>query len=197
MWETLRHNHPVATRATYHQGEAIVRFKCVNCGAEHNIEAISFGADAPLQWSLLSDDERSRSSLGPEQCEIESGEGKSFYIRGCIDIPIQGDDQVFTWGVWCSLSERSYVEMSIHWNDPERASRGPYFGWLCTSIPGYPDTAFLKTMVHQRAPGIRPSVELEPTDHPLAVDQRKGIPMDRLMAIVTKLLHQNDAADPR
>src|SRR5215831_8075762 len=43
-----------------------------------------------------------------------------------------------------------------------------------TKVPGYPDTAFLKTMVHQREVGVRPSVELEPTDRPLAVDQRDG-----------------------
>jgi hypothetical protein len=168
-----------------------MRFTCVTCGAEHDIDEISFGTDSPLQWDLLSDDERSRSLLGGEQCEIDTCEGRSFYIRACLEIPIRDTDGSFTWGVWCSLSETSYLEVSEYWDNPARSRIGSHFGWLCTQIPGYPDTAFLKTLVHQREVGRRPTVELEPTDHPLAVDQRDGIDEDRLKDIVVKLLHDN------
>jgi hypothetical protein len=50
---------------------------------------------------------------------------------------------------------------------------------------------FLKTMVHQREIGVRPRVELEATNHPLAVDQRDGIEPDRLKQMVIELLHKN------
>jgi hypothetical protein len=70
--------------------------------------------------------------------------------------------------------------MTEHWDDPDRLRFGPYFGWLSTAIPEYPDTMYLKTIVHQRAVGERPSVELEATDHPLAVDQRNRISRERL-----------------
>ena len=59
----------------------------------------------------------------------------------------------------------------------------PYFGWLSTSIPGYPDTLNLKTHVHTRAIGIRPFIELEPTNHPLAIEQREGITLQRVEGI--------------
>lgn len=169
-----------------------MRFSCVTCGAEHDIDEISFGANAPIQWDLLSDDEHSRSVLSGEQCEINSREGPSFYICACLDIPIRGTDRKFTWGVWCSLSEQSYKEISKHWDDPARSSIGPHFGWLCTMIPGYTDTAFLKTMIHQRDVGVRPFVELEPTNHPLAIDQRDGIEEHRLRDLVIGLLHRDD-----
>jgi hypothetical protein len=133
--------------------------------------------------------------LGGEQCEIESKEGGSFYIRACLEIPIRGAGRRFTWGVWCSLSEKSYIEISEHWDDSARLSLGPHFGWLCTKIPGYPDTVFLKTMVHQRDMGVRPLVELEPTDHPLAIDQRDGIDEERLKKMVVELLHQGGQPD--
>lgn len=155
-----------------------MRFSCATCGSEHDIDDISFGTDAPLQWDLLSDAERSRQ------------EGRSFYIRACLEIPIRGTDRRFTWGVWCSLSEQSYKEVSQHWDDPARSSIGPHFGWLCTKVPGYPDTAFLKTMVHQRDVGLRPVVKLEPTDHLLAVEQRDGIEEHRLREIVIGELHK-------
>ncbi len=172
-----------------------MRFTCPTCGAEHDLDEISFGTEAPLQWDLLSEDERSRSLLAGEQCEIESHEGRSFYIRACLEIPIRGTDRAFTWGVWCSLNERSYVQISENWDDAARLSIGPHFGWLCTKIPGYPDTVFLKTMVHQRDVGLRPLVELEATDHLLAIDQREGIDEERLKQTVVELLHQNGQQD--
>ena len=59
----------------------------------------------------------------------------------------------------------------------------PLFGWSCNSLPGYPDTFALKTRVHLRNDGMRPFVEVEPTDHPLAVEQREGITMQRVADI--------------
>ena len=50
-------------------------------------------------------------------------------------------------------------------------------------VPDYPDTLNLKTMVYLRNDGVRPSIELEPTDHPLAVEQREGISMTRVAEI--------------
>jgi Uncharacterized protein conserved in bacteria (DUF2199)/Protein of unknown function (DUF2500) len=51
------------------------------------------------------------------------------------------------------------------WKKKGRESEPPYFGWLSTSITGYPETVGLKTNVHTRPVGERPYVELEPTDH--------------------------------
>lgn len=164
-------------------------FRCASCGAEHDLGEISFGADAPDPWGKLSAAECERSELGDEQCVIETGEGTHFFVRACLEIPIAGGGQPFSWGVWCSLSENSFWEMSDHWEDPARTSLGPYFGWLCTRIPGYPDTLFLKTRVHQRAVGLRPLVELEPTEHPLSVHQRNGIGREVMQDLVSQLLH--------
>ena len=150
---------------------------------------ISFGADAPAQWDLLTEAERAKSELGPEQCIIEAEGRPSYFVRACLEVPIKGTDQVFTWGVWVSLSETSFSEMSDHWNDPDRTNLGPYFGWLCTTVPEYPDSMFLKTNVRQRSVGLRPLVELQATDHPLGVYQREGIEPTRLREIVTRLLH--------
>jgi hypothetical protein len=168
-----------------------MKFRCGSCGDEHDLSKISFGTDAPLQWSLLSDAERTQSELTPEQCVIETQEeGLSFYIRACLEIPVRGGDSHFTWGVWCSLSENSFLEMGDHWENPKRQEFGPYFGWLCTIIPEYPDTAFLKTKVHQRPIGERPFVELEATDHPLSIHQQTGIDPTELQRIITNVLHE-------
>lgn len=54
------------------------------------------------------------------------------------------------------------------------------------------ETVSLKTMVHPRADGIRPYIELEPTDHPLAVEFREGITMERVQEIAEQLCVNSD-----
>ena len=48
-------------------------------------------------------------------------------------------------------------------------------------------------MVHPRD-GMRPYIELEPTDHPLALEQRNGIPMARVAQIYEARVHGNHDA---
>lgn len=79
------------------------------------------------------------------------------------------------------------------WSDPRRVAEPPSFGWLTTALPGYPSTVNLKTMLHWRPPGELPAVELEPTDHPLAVEQRTGITVARVEALAASLLHADPA----
>ncbi len=166
-----------------------MEFTCSCCGRSHDISQISFGADAPVQWDLLTDAERAKSELWEEQCIVDSRDGRHFFVRACLEIPIKATDQVFTWDVWTSLSEANFLEMADHWHDPARSKLGPYFGWLCSKIPEYPDTVFLKSRVHQRPVGLRPLIELESIDHPLALHQREGVHLERLQEIVMKVLH--------
>jgi hypothetical protein len=166
------------------------RFTWATCGKEHDLSEVSFGSDAPAQWDALSAAERERSEFDQETCIIALETEDAFFVRASLDVPIRQSDRSFTWGVWVSLSEKSFGEMIDHWNDRGRLRYGPYFGWLCTQIPVYPDTMFLKTGVHQRAVGMRPSIELEQTDHPLSIHQREGIEPDELRGMVMRLLHE-------
>jgi hypothetical protein len=54
------------------------------------------------------------------------------------------------------------------------------------------ETVNLKTKVHLRDDGLRPWIELEPTDHPLAVEQRNGISTDRVAEIYSIMVHGAD-----
>jgi hypothetical protein len=75
------------------------------------------------------------------------------------------------------------------WRDPARADEPPHFGWLSTSIPIYPTTVGLKANLHTEPIGTRPLIELEPTDHPLSVEQRTGISIARVEEIASLMLH--------
>ena len=56
----------------------------------------------------------------------------------------------------------------------DREKEPPYFGWLCTRLPLYPDTGPRRPTFIPDQCNQRPFIELEPTDHPLAVEQRNG-----------------------
>jgi hypothetical protein len=75
-----------------------------------------------------------------------------------------------------------------------RDDLGPWFGWFFNRLPGYPDSLNLKCQLYPQANRQRPRIELEPTDHPLAVEQLKGITFDRLLEIYALSGHDLRAA---
>lgn len=167
-------------------------FHCRTCGNHHAELPMAFGADAPALYFLIPEEERaSRCDLTPDLCLID---GEHLFIRGVIEIPVVDGPHPFAWGVWASLSKASLQRVFEMWEVEGREAEPPYFGWLSTSLPLYPETLHLKTHVHTRPVGQRPLIELEPTDHPLAVEQRQGITMERVREIAERLLHDDGRA---
>ncbi|WP_258308924.1 DUF2199 domain-containing protein [Streptomyces sp. NWU339] len=145
-----------------------------------------YSAAAPYVWDPSFADAPD-CLLSSDQCVIK---GQHYFVKGLVEIPVIGSDEVFSWGVWVSLSRESFARMADLWDTPGRESEAPYFGWLTTDLPLYsPSTVNLKTYAHSRPVGDRPFIELEPTDHPLAVEQRTGITLDRVREIAEAILH--------
>ncbi len=162
------------------------RFKCTCC-AEWHEGMPSFGAEAPLAYHWIPVAERhDRCLLGSDTCVIDR---KQFYVLGCLEIPVRGEAEPFSWGVWVSLSENSFDQFTACFDAPRRSQIGPFFGWLSAELPLYPSTENLKTRAHLRDHGVRPFIELEPTDHPLAVEQRTGISVERIAEIFAHYEH--------
>ena len=160
-------------------------FSCASCGEGHS-GTPSFAAAAPFNYALLTDPERASCPLGSDDCVIRP----HYFVRCCIDIPVLGQADCLTWGVWASLSEKSYAEWRRRFGQRRRKRKvGPLFAWLNTCLPGYPETLNLKTLLHVRDDGLRPCLELEPTDHPLAVEQRTGISAQRVASISALVGH--------
>lgn len=161
-------------------------FTCSRCGERHSSTPLSYATAAPDYWTpdLAADPQ---SGLTADQCVIKE---EHFFVHGLIEIPVIDTADTFAWGVWVSLSRDSFEHATVRWNEPGRENDEPRFGWLSTALAPYsPTTIQLKTMVHTRPVGERPFVELEPTDHPLAVEQRTGITRDRVRQIAEQLLH--------
>jgi hypothetical protein len=161
-------------------------FLCSRCGQTHDLP-MSFAFEAPVYWYGIPKDERSRRAvLDEELCAID---GEHFFTKGRICLPVNDNPDQFEWVVWVSLSEANFKGVVAKWEQPKRETEPPYFGWLSSEIPGYPSILNLKTNVHTRPLGERPIIELEPTDHPLALEQRTGISLVRVREIGEMLLH--------
>jgi hypothetical protein len=164
-------------------------FRCHTCGEIHR-GMPSFGADAPRSFYAVPAAERAaRCDLGSDDCVIDS---IKFFVRGCLEIPVHGADDPLIWIVWISLSEQSFLAWLKVFGQEHRSYMDPLFGWLDASFKPYPEMIELKTRVHFRDHGLRPTIELEPTDHPLALEQRNGIPVERVAEIYAIMMHGRD-----
>jgi hypothetical protein len=122
-------------------------------------------------------DETSASSLLLIPAFIDN---EDFFIRGVIEIRVHEYPEVFGVGVWVSQKRENFYKYLENFNS---ADIGPFFGWLCNRINYYAeDTRLLKTFAYFRK-GLRPSIVLEETDHPLSIDQRDGITLDKAWEI--------------
>ena len=159
-------------------------FVCGGCGQRHEGLPFGYGSAAPAYWheGLAGAD---RSVLEDEICVIQ---GQHYFVRARLVIPVLDADEDFEWGVWVSLSGENFRRMAELWSTAGREREPAYFGWLSTELPAYPlATLNLKTHVHTEPVGTRPHVILEPTDHPLAVEQRTGITVHRVHEIAELL----------
>lgn len=162
-------------------------FLCATCGEHHAALPMCLGASAPELWFQMSDAERGEDSeLTSDQCVIQ---GKYFFLRGRLVLPVLDGPEPFVWLVWVSLSEASFDRVRALWTAEGREREPPYFGWLQSDLPYEPTTLSLRTSVQTGPVGERPTIILEPSDHPLSVEQREGITMARVQAIVEAAMH--------
>jgi hypothetical protein len=168
-------------------GNMTKTWTCKTCGKIHEGIPDSYGYEAPWPWYTIPESERaSRSFHNQDYCVIDE---KDFFIRGCLEIPIIGTPDPFLWGVWVSLSKSNFDREVSLVNDQNRSAEPSYFGWLCTRIEIYPDTVSLKANVHTQKVGLRPLIELQPTEHPLSLEQRNGITQERVIEIAEMMEH--------
>lgn len=143
---------------------------------------LTFGNDFPDHYFSVPPDEReTRIKKEESLCVVD---GKHFFHRGQLIIPITDHDQDLIFNVWTSISEDNFVKRNDLWNNPERVNEEPYFGWLQTTIPTYGDTLNLKTIAIENEVGNIPTIQMIEDGHSLTIDQEKGITFNKALQIV-------------
>ena len=178
---------------------ANLRWKCASCDEWHRGPCLDVSFGTPIYWNsdfdpgpernLLSPDNLPNSFLDDDLCIID---GEHFFVRGIIELPIIGTAETFAWGVWGSLSETNFKKLLARFDDEDRDELEPMFSWLSNNIDEYEDTVDLKMYAHIREPDLRPTFELEPTDHVLSREYHHGITAERVKTI---MFHQLNAVE--
>jgi len=163
---------------------------CATCGDPHDGLATVFGPRAPHAWEQATDSERASGELTADLCAITVGDETHFFVRGHLEIPITDSaGESFVWSVWCSQSRESMRLASQHWEDPDRVTLPPTFGWLNSWLPYDTTILGLPTHVHTNAPGVVPRVVVDPSvDHPLVREQQNGLTWHRVAELNRRLL---------
>jgi hypothetical protein len=158
---------------------------CDCCGKLYTSLPFAFALDEPDPWRSIPEAERGqRGFLTTDRCVIDATE---YCIRARLEVPVLDAGRAFVWGLWVSLSKASYDRIGALWNTPARARELPEPGALCSDIPIYPRTTGLRCKLYLQDNGRRPSIRLEPSDHPLAVEQRSGITIHRVKQIAASM----------
>jgi len=162
-------------------------FKCTCCDEIHK-GLPSFGSDAPNYYFSIPEDEiKDRVLLTSDKCIVDN---QYFFVRGCLELPIIGYDDVFTFGSWVSLSMDNFEKFESLFEEKQRSHNDPMFGWFSTWIYSlYEGSENIKSRIHLRDNGIRPYIELEPTEHPLSIAQTKGITPEQVIKIYEYYVH--------
>jgi hypothetical protein len=153
-----------------------VNFICAGCGERHDNLPMAYRMQRP---DINPKDKVFEFFRDGELCTV----GDDHFILSNLELPYR-DDALFVWTCWISLSDASLARIDERWESEGRENDQPAFGWFSSALPTYePTTRLLKARVHQNPIGLRPWLELEPTDHPLALEQRNGISEERITAV--------------
>lgn len=112
----------------------------------------SVDAAAPLSYYAVPTNERkSRCLLDSDTCVIDKSQ---YFVRGCLEVPVQGQQEPFSWGVWVSLSEQSFPQWFASYEFDARTHVCPFFGWLNAALIPHRNTVNMKTRVQLRDSSI-------------------------------------------
>jgi hypothetical protein len=159
---------------------------CASCGETHR-GLFDLAVDRPEPWPGERVPESNSAVVGRTHVLTEDFciiENRDYLVRCVLQLPIIGAaTERLGYGVWSTLSSTNFALYLDTFDSGDQGNVGPWFGWFSNRLKGYPDTMNLKCMVHPRPGRQRPFIELEPTDHPLAVEQQQGITIDRLLEL--------------
>lgn len=162
-------------------------FKCSCCDEVH-VGIPHLGSKAPnYYFSVPKEEIENRVFLTSDTCVIDD---KHFFIRGCLEIPLIGYKDVFSFGAWVSLSRENFEKFESLYDEQKRDHHDPMFAWFSSWVwPFYEDTENIKSRIHLRNDGTRPYIELEPTNHILSLTQKNGISPEQVIKMYEYYVH--------
>ena len=145
----------------------------------------------PIEVMDIPENERpERVWLDADICAIDD---RQFFVKGLLDIPIQGVKEPLSWGLWVTQTEK---ELNAY-EDALGTDRAGVVtqGQITVTMPGYSDLdqngknyRLDCELIGQRS-GLRPTINLLPSEHILFRDHKFGISWARAIELVAKVPH--------
>lgn len=131
-------------------------FTCSVCGQVHE-GFPSLGFDAPYYYHNLSETEKEEiAELSSDFCVIHHSGQTDRFIRVVLNQKIIDFPETLQYGVWVSLSEKSFNDYKEHYNSTDHLIT--YFGYLSSQLPDYENTLSIRTNVQTAADNDRPEI---------------------------------------
>jgi hypothetical protein len=164
-------------------------FSCTECGEWHSELPLQYSFQLPRAIMDIPAAEREqRIVITPDQCVIDN---RDFYLRGRILLPIHGLEEPFVWGVWAEVSPVNFLRSNQLWHTPGRENQPPFSGYLDSEIFIFGNTINLEVDIRTQVIGERPRFTVSNPDHPLALEQRNGITLERAQEIAEMVIHRS------
>ena len=154
---------------------------CPICGGSHErIGALVMPAPDP--WLALAEPARAGGFCDADLCRTPDGRG---FVFAVLETPLVGGPQPSVeFGLWAALGEDDFRRYYETYNDLDQSKLGPLAASLANGIDGFAGSFGLKATLLPQDQGGRPLLKLQPSDHPLAVAQREGMPMAKVLDII-------------
>jgi len=159
------------------------KWRCRSCDLDHE-GMFDLGTPAPWHWDGPAEPEPNAALrmhgdfLSDDLCVVD---GRDFFVRGLLEIPVRGMAETFSFGCWSSLS-RAHFEFYVENFDGIELDE-PWTGWFASWPAPFPSSVNEPCWVEPQPSRARPLIWLENEDHPLAIAQQNGISVERLLEI--------------
>ncbi|MFN8309778.1 MAG: DUF2199 domain-containing protein [Chitinophagales bacterium] len=171
------------------------KYRCTKCGKIHE-EWLALTFDSPTAYNVLPETiKKEIGELTSDFCMVRHPEQTDRFIRGTLTLKVTDHCEDLDYGVWVSLSEKSFQDYSENFGNPNHEAK--YFGWLNNDIPEYEVREDgIPTTVFTRKDGLRPEiVPHQDFDHQLVRDYYNGISKteaEQRIKDMLKSIHERD-----
>ena len=156
--------------------------KCPCCGKEVAPHEMDVAFDLPDDIFALSQEQReARAKIHPDLCSLD---GRRYFIRGVVYVPVQQLDTNFGWGVWAEVARDTFFR--YHELYDEDASDEPLAaGILANTPPGYADVE-QPLEIRFGPPDRRPVFKPAPTESEFYHEHAEGLPVRKWHSIIER-----------
>jgi hypothetical protein len=153
----------------------LIKYTCNCCGKEYE-EWPALAYVSPTNYEVLSEeDKRNIGQLDTDFCIISHPNQTDRFIRCTLGQKVIGQCKDLEYGLWVSLSEKSFQDYSDNFNNDHHETK--YFGWLCNDLPDYNfNEIHIPTTIFTKPGNSRPEiVPHKDFNHPFVDDYYNGI----------------------